>query len=119
MKAILLFLCPLLVFSEGNITEESFISHDEYGQMLYKNPRGISCAACHGAVGEGKIIVSYVNRKGKVDIKGIDIRHKTLDEIIIALSASHKVMPRYYLTDNEVKAIYDYLQKKVEKKVKK
>ena len=22
----------------------------------------------------------------------------------------HKVMPRYYMTDDEVKAIYDYLQ---------
>jgi hypothetical protein len=26
----------------------------------------------------------------------------------------HKIMPRYYLTDEEVKAIFDYLKKKNE-----
>lgn len=110
---ILLLLLPLLLFSEDNVTDDSFISHDEYGEMLYQNPRGISCAACHGILGEGKTIVSYENDKGKIAIKGIDIRQKTLDEIIHAVSSSHKVMPRYYLTKHEAKAIYDYLQKNI------
>jgi len=108
---ILIFLVPLFLLSEENSIEDSFISHDEYGQMLYQNPRGISCASCHGDVGQGKTIVSYTNSKGKFEIKGSDIRDKTLDEIVLAVSSSHKVMPRYYLTKNEAKAIYDYLQK--------
>ena len=30
--------------------------------------------------------------------------------MILSVNSYHKVMPRYYLTDDEVKAIYDYLQ---------
>jgi len=32
--------------------------------------------------------------------------------MIKVVNTYHKVMPRYYLTNEEVKAIYDYLQKK-------
>jgi argininosuccinate synthase len=38
---------------------ESFISNLEYGQMLYKNPRGIGCIKCHGDNGKGKLIATY------------------------------------------------------------
>ncbi len=100
-------LLPILLFSE-----ESFISHYEYGEMLYNNPRGVSCAECHGKSGEGKVIVTYQDIHGKEAIKGIDIRTKTLAEMLKSVRTYHKVMPRYYLTDEEVKAIYDYLKTK-------
>jgi hypothetical protein len=32
--------------------------------------------------------------------------------MINSVNSYHKIMPRYYLTDEEVKAIYDYLQEK-------
>ena len=105
----LLLLVPLLLNAN-----EDFISHYEYGEMLYNNPRGVSCSQCHGQKGEGKVIVKYEDEEGKKIIKGSDIRQKTLLEMTNGLSNYHMIMPRYYLTDEEVKAIYDYIQKKNE-----
>lgn len=92
--------------------QEDFISHYEYGEMLYSNPRGVSCAQCHGQIGEGEIIVEFHDINGKQVIKGSDIREDTLEMMIKSLNNYHEIMPRYYLTDEEVKAIYDYIQKK-------
>ena len=108
MKRLLLLL-PLLLSAN-----EDFISHYEYGEMLYSNPRGVSCAQCHGQSGEGRVIVEYKDKEGKKAIRGTDIRKETLSQMIQSLNSYHKIMPRYYLTDEEVKAIYDYLQKKNE-----
>jgi len=99
------FLFPFLL-----LAQEDFISDFEYGQMLYENPRGISCAACHAKNGEGKKIVSYQEDNKTIVIKGVDIRSHTLDEIEAIVARNHPVMPKYYLTHEEVKAIYDYLQ---------
>jgi len=52
MKIIFLIL-PIFL-----LADESFISNLEYGEMLYKNPRGIGCIKCHGKNGKGKIIRS-------------------------------------------------------------
>lgn len=106
---VLWLLFPLLLSGQ-----EDFISHYEYGEMLYNNPRGVSCSQCHGISGEGKEIVQYQDIHGKEVLKGADIRDKTLKEMIVSVNSYHKVMPRYYLTNEEVKAIYDYLQKKNE-----
>jgi len=101
------FLLPLILCSD-----EDFISDYEYGQMLYNNPRGISCAECHGESGEGREIVAYRDDEEKKVIRGSDIRDKSLDEIEATVARNHPVMPKYYLTHEEVEAIYDYLQKK-------
>jgi len=102
----------LLLFPVLLVANEDFISHYEYGEMLYSQPRGVSCAACHGESGEGKIIVSFKDRHGQKVLRGPDIRKKSLDSMIHSVCSEHKIMPRYYLTDEEVKAIYDYLQEK-------
>ncbi len=104
MKQIILLL-PLLLNAN-----ESFISYFDYGKMLYSSPRGISCAQCHGENGHGKVIVEYKDEDGNHAIKGADIREKSLLEITKSLNSKHMVMPRYYLTDEEAKAIHDYLQ---------
>ena len=101
----LIFLLPLLLSAN-----EDFISHSEYGEMLYNNPRGVSCAQCHGKKAEGKIIVKYREGNEEKVIKGSDIRKKTFSQMNDALNSFHKIMPRYYLTDEEAKAIYDYIQ---------
>ncbi|RRS32637.1 MAG: cytochrome C oxidase subunit III [Epsilonproteobacteria bacterium (ex Lamellibrachia satsuma)] len=103
----LLLLIPLLLGAD-----EDFISHYEYGEMLYNNPRGVSCSQCHGKSGEGTTIVEFRDIHGKQVIKGSDIRQKDLSSMIDSVNRYHEIMPRYYLTDEEVKAIYDYLQKK-------
>jgi mono/diheme cytochrome c family protein len=103
----LLFLLPFLL-----LANEDFISHYEYGEMLYDQPRGVSCAECHGESGEGRIIVEFRDIHGKKILRGPDIRKETLTSMINSVNSYHKIMPRYYLTDEEVKAIYDYLQEK-------
>ena len=102
-------LLPLMLWGQ-----EDFISHYEYGEMLYANPRGVSCAQCHGKSGEGQTIVEFRDIHGKQALKGSDIRKDSLEDMIRSVNNYHKIMPRYYLTDEEVKAIYDYLQKKNE-----
>jgi len=104
MKKLFIFI-PFLLFAQ-----EDFISHYEYGEMLYANPRGVSCSECHGDIGEGTTIVEYRDIHGKQALKGSDIRHDNLETMINSVNSYHEIMPRYYLTDDEVKAIYDYLQ---------
>ncbi len=103
---LLWLLYPFLAFGQ-----EAFISHYEYGEMLYQNPRGVSCAQCHGKSGEGMIIVEYKDKEGnKIELRGSNIRHDALATMIHSVNTYHEVMPRYYLTNDEIKAIYDYLQ---------
>jgi len=97
IKRLLVFV-PLLLGAS-----EDFITHDEYGQMLYTNPRGVSCSQCHGDKGEGCIIVTYKDVDGKKKvIKGVDIRQDSLSSMINSVNTYHKIMPRYYLTDEEL-----------------
>ena len=108
----LLILLPFLLSPSPLLAQEDFISHYEYGEMLYANPRGVSCSQCHGESGEGTVIVEYRDIHGKQVLKGSDIRQESLRSMIASVNTYHQVMPRYYLTDEEVKAIYDYLHTK-------
>jgi len=91
---------------------EDFISTYEYGSMLYQNPRGVSCAKCHGESGEGRLIATYQTKEGKVAIVGVDLRNKSLQELISSINRYHPIMPTYSLTNQEVAAIYRYIQEK-------
>lgn len=102
---LLLLLLPLFISAN-----EDFISHYEYGQMLYNNPRGVSCSQCHGENGKGKLIVSYKEGNSEKRIEGSDIRNKTFLDMVRSVNEYHDIMPRYYLTNKEVRAIYDYIQ---------
>ena len=107
-------------------TQESFLSSVEYGRMLYKNPRGISCTKCHGEKGKGgqKIAKYYDKQKNPKILKGVDIRSYSFEDLQASFKnqyrennrrKAHKIMPIYYLTDEEVQAIYDYLRYNYEK----
>jgi len=118
MKKILLFL-PLFLFSED------FISNLEYGEMLYKNPRGIGCIKCHGKNATGKVIATYRdndNKEKKIIAPNIKkVSYKVFYERVknskILKNGKFKkinysVMPKYeYLVDSEIKAIYNYIRK--------
>ena len=107
MRFIILSLMASVVLSAGD-----FISDFEYGQMLYANPRGVSCVPCHGSTGKGKKIVTYRNKKGKrVTIQGPDITKSSLEDIKKSIREGKGVMPRYFLTDDEAKTIYEYIHK--------
>ncbi len=119
-----LFLAPILLFG-------SFISNQEYGLMLYNNPRGISCAKCHGSKGKGELIATYIDDKTgkKQQLIAPNISNLTWKVFFNKIKYSkilkngkfkvlnYSVMPKYdYLTDSEIKAIYDYITSKKEKK---
>ena len=100
------------LFIAVSLHSEDFISRFEYGQMLYENPRGVSCVPCHGSRGEGKIIASYLDsEKQKKILKGPDIRFSAKSNMLKAIHNGPGVMPKYFLTDDEIEAIYEYIQK--------
>ncbi len=96
------------------LAEESFITVGEYGQMLYNNPRGIGCIHCHGESGEGALIASYKEDGKRVELRGPDIRKVTLKRLKATLPKRHRVMPTYFLTDKEIRAIFHYLHQGAE-----
>ena len=112
------------IIQEENLTvetQESFLSSVEYGRMLYKNPRGISCSQCHGKEGTGgqKIAKYYDKKRNPKLLRGVDITSYSLKDLKASLKNQyrennkrkrHKIMPMYYLTNEEVQAIFDYLQ---------
>jgi len=126
MKQLLLLFIPLFLLAnqennQNTEEQESFLSTVEYGRMLYKNPRGISCQQCHGREGRGgqKIAKYYDKHKNPKILRGVDIRDYSFEDLKASLNNEykennrtkrHKIMPMYYLTDEEVKAIYTYLQ---------
>jgi len=113
LRFLIFLTVPIMLFSN-----QKFMSDYEYGAMLYENPRGIGCVKCHGKKGKGELIGVYytTNKKTKQRVKneviGSDITKKTLDEMIVSVNRTHDVMPTYSLTKDEVKAIYDYIDKK-------
>ena len=90
---------------------EDFISEFEYGQMLYNDPRGVSCASCHGKVGEKTFIASYREDNGtSKEFYAPDIRELDLKQFKKALDSGGRIMPKYYLTDKEAEAIFKYIK---------
>jgi len=123
---ILLLLLALSLFAQNdtnqtNQEDESFLSTVEYGRMLYRQPRGISCSQCHGKEGKGgQVIAKYYDKKKNPKLlRGVNITGYSLEELKASLknqyrennrTKRHKIMPIYYLTDEEANAIYNYLQ---------
>jgi cytochrome c553 len=109
-----------ILLSISIFAKESFISEAEYGRMLYKNPRGVSCALCHGKKGEGnaKIAKYYDENKNPKFLVGEKITAYSYEDLKASLAnqykkdgrKKHKVMPTYNLSDKEIKAIYIYLK---------
>jgi len=101
----------LIVAIFSALYSEDFISEFEYGQMLYQNPRGVSCAKCHGKLGDGEFIASFKEENGTVKkFYGPDIRELDKKSFSKALERGGKIMPRYYLTNKEVEAIFKYIK---------
>ncbi|HIP12403.1 MAG TPA: hypothetical protein EYG97_01170 [Arcobacter sp.] len=115
-----------------NNDENSFITEYEYGKMLWKNPRGVSCVKCHAKDAKGKFIskFTHVTRKNTYNcfVKSNDITDISREDFIRKLDPSvkkkrikfekHQVcekliygntMPKYFLTKNEMNSIYYYI----------
>lgn len=111
----------------------SFITKYEYGKMLYNNPRGIGCNSCHGNDARGRKMVDFKQLHDKKiyncslvipDIKNIDYQTFSTkvnskknsnvkfekEQVCEKLIHYANVMPTYFLVQDEIDAIYYYIQ---------
>lgn len=112
----------------------SFITKYEYGKMLYNNPRGIGCNSCHGNDARGRKMVDFKQQllDKKVyncslivpDIKNIDYETFSAkvnskknpnvkfekEQVCEKLIYYANVMPTYFLVEEEIEAIFYYIQ---------
>lgn len=85
--------------------------------MLYENPRGISCAKCHGEFGEGLVIAKYkqidknTGKKITLDFKTPKINDLELLYFAKKIRNPSGVMPSYFLSNDEIITLYNYLIK--------
>ena len=105
MRKIVFLLCASILYAN-----DSFITSLEYGKMLYENPRGVGCMECHGVYGEGDRIAKYTHKKQAKIIEAPRINNVEFETFKTALQKGKRVMPKYYLTADEIAAIYEYLQ---------
>lgn len=102
-----------VILASSFVNADSFINSYEYGEMLYKNPRGIGCDKCHGKYGEGMDLGSYQKNNKIIKIIAPKISKSSFVDIKNSLKQNRKrsVMPEYFLTDSEVEALLYYLKK--------
>jgi mono/diheme cytochrome c family protein len=98
---------------------DSFITMEEYARQLYQNPRGIGCFHCHGDDGKGKTVAQYRHKKESRSFEGPPIHKIGYRTFYKALNSRVRGMPRYFLTDSEIKALYYYVQEKKPKTAEK
>jgi len=117
----------------GVINDNSFITKKEYGKMLYNNPRGISCKECHGINAKGKIISKFKHEKSdevyNCVVKTYDITNISKEDFNYRLNPNNRlkkikfeknkicekliyghIMPKYFLTDEELNSLYFYIK---------
>ena len=105
------FVILILLFCMAIYAKEkdSFITEKEYAEHLYKNPRGIGCNKCHGKKGEGMVISRYKHKGEKKVLSTTEINSLDFKAFKAALEEKKSVMPKYFLTSKEIKALYNYL----------
>ena len=91
--------------------KDSFITESEYAEHLYNNPRGIGCYKCHGPKGEGMLISSYKHKGKTKELRTQEITSMSYAQFRQAMEAKKGMMPKYFLTEREIKALYNYLHK--------
>lgn len=138
MKIFLLFIFFVFSFSDEIKDKDldinnSFITKYEYGKMLYNNPRGIGCNNCHGDNARGKKIVEFKHIQNSKeyfcslvapDIKYVDYevfskkvnskKNENIkfdkEQVCDKLIYKANVMPTYFMVEEEIDAIYYYIQ---------
>ena len=127
----------LLIFTTQvlgqNGFDNSFITQYEYGKMLYKNPRGISCTKCHGSDAKGMVIETFKHKRNKKEylcsLQTPDITSISYSDFKIVMDPTlekkkkkfekdqvcekltyRNSMPTYFLTPEELSSIHFYLK---------
>jgi len=115
----LVFSLFLVTSLYSQVIDNSFITKFEYGAMLYENPRGIGCVKCHDKGNKPVIIARYKqkDKKGKNLIEksviAPAINNVSFEVFIDKMTADKtesKIMPTYFLTDEELKSLYYYIK---------
>jgi len=91
----------------------SFITPLEYASQLYKNPRDIGSGNCHGKHGDGTIIAKYHHKDKPREFVGPAINQVPYEKFQKTLQKRVKGMPRYYLTEGEIRSLYLYLHQEL------
>ncbi len=106
-----LFLCVAAWLVGAQMSANDFITVEEYGKMLYENPRSVGCNKCHGRRGEGKFIASYTNKKNEiVKFTAPPLRSLDYKRFRSGLKNHSPLVPKYFLTEDEAIAIYQFLK---------
>ena len=108
----LLFTTDIYAKTNDNL----FITDFEYGQMLYKNPRGIGCIKCHGENGNKKFIAKYKSKNEIIKLYAPKINNLTLTDfkkVLTSKRSSRSIMPTYFLTSDEIQSIHLYITNKI------
>ena len=106
-----IFVCLIVLFL--SLKAEDFITKMEYAKMLYSNPRGIGCILCHGSRGEGSVIAKYKHKGEQKELVAPAINELSKEKFYKALKRSNSVMPKYFLTNNEIEVLYFYVTSEV------
>ena len=99
----------------GAAFANDFITKNEYAKMLYQNPRGIGCDKCHGKGGEGSVIAKYrqFDKKTKQviddELRAPRINNLDFETFKEGVLSAKSVMPSYFLTDEEINLLYEYV----------
>ncbi len=105
------FVCVLITLL--SLKAEDFITKMEYAKMLYSNPRGIGCISCHGERGEGSVIAKYKHKGKNKELLAPAINSLSKKRFFKAFEDSDSVMPKYFLTNSEIEALYFYVTSEV------
>jgi hypothetical protein len=110
LKSLTVSIFILLIATTQAYPNEPFLQIYEYGQMLYKNPRGIGCHKCHGEHAKGMTIAKYRHKSKQKEIKTRDIRHISYENFIYVFKKSPpSIMPQYRLTEAELQTLHYYI----------
>lgn len=115
-----IYILTIFLLNVAFSNEEYFLNRYEYGRELYDSPRGVSCKNCHGVNGEKKVILKYTKRGKERKIMSKDIKTLSFPDFLkkINQKSPKGIMPKYFLTDDEIFSIYYYLHNKEENDIK-
>ena len=122
---LVLYLTNITLLAEDSLKKKkggnnSFLTKFEYAVSLYHNPRGLSCAECHGVFGrkiikfpfQGMYFKNFKVKKRNRYIIFPPISDLTKKEFMIFFKKKKHVsfMPIYRLSDKEIELLYFYLK---------
>ena len=118
MKA-LFFITLIPIFLLAEVIDNSFITKLEYGAMLYENPRGVGCVLCHKK-GDKSVVIARYKEKDRKTKKLIEkeivvpaINNVSFEVFLDKMKSDKtesRIMPTYFLTDEELKSLYFYIK---------